>query len=274
MKKSIIAAVAASLVAAPTSLLVATAPVAGAWCNPWFPASCYLIPQVPQYHPQMPQVRVPQYHPPVQVPQYHPPAQVPHQVPQYHPPSQMPHQVPQQHPQVPQQHPQVPQQHPQVPQQQHPQVPQQHPEVPQQQHPQAPQQQHPGQPQQHPGQSLVPQQHPGQPQHPLMPQQQHPQVPQQHPGINGPGKTALVAAPKGVGAEPKAIAAAKAAPAVRIKPASPPKSPKPVDFNHEVQKVISRHGHNLDVVKAGNHSLVHPRHWDYIDYDVYHRPIL
>ncbi len=270
MKKSVIAAVAASLVAAPTSLLVATAPVAGAWCNPWFPASCYVIPQVPRYHPQMPQVQVPQYHP-AQVPQYHPPAQVP----QYHPPAPQHPQIPQQHPQVPQQHPQVPQQHPQVPQQ-HPQVPQQHPQVPQQhpgqqplhpgeqQHPQAPQQQHPGQQPQHPGQQP---QHPGQ--QPLHPGQQP-----QHPGSSGPGKAALVAAPKGLGAEPKAIAAAKSAPPVRIKPAAPPKSPKRVDFNHQVQNVISHHGHNLDVVTAGNHSLVRPRHWDYIDYDVYHRPIL
>ena len=225
MKKTVIAAMAAGLVVAPTPLLVTTAPVAGAWCIPWVPASCYVypqMPQMPQFHPQMPQV-----------PQFHPAAP---QVPQYHPPAQ----VPQEHPQVPQQHAPEPQQHPG--QQQPPGV-QQHPE-----------QQQPGQQQLHPGQ-----QQPGQ---------------QQHPGGNGPGKTALVASPKGLGAEPKAIEAAKAAPKVRIKPAVPPKPPTPLDFNHQVQNVISGHGHNLDVVKAGNHSLVRPRHWDYINYDRYHRPVL
>jgi hypothetical protein len=281
MKKSVIAAMAASFVIAPTSLLVTTAPVAGAWCVYWIPASCYAIPQVPQYRPQIPQVQVPQYHPPVQVPQYHPPAQVP----QYHPPVQ---QAPQYHPPVQQApHPQVPQapQHPQVPQApQHPQVPQQQPG--QQLHPGQPeqpgQQLHPGQPQQpgqqlHPGQPQQPGQqlHPGQPQ--LPGQQLHPgqpQLPGQHPGGNGPGKPTLVSAPKGLGAEPKAIEAAKAAPKVRIKPATPPAPPTHVDFNHQVQNVIGGHGHNLDVVKAGNHELVRPRHWDYIDYDRYHRPVL
>jgi hypothetical protein len=252
MKKSVIAAMAAGLVVAPTPLLVTTAPVAGARCIPWIPASCYVYPQtpqVPQYHPAAPQV--PQYHPPGQVPQYHPPGQVP----QHHPPAQ------------------VPQQHPQEPQQLHPGQPQQ---PGQQLHPGQPQlpgqQLHPGQPQL-PGQQL----HPGQPQ--LPGQQLHPGQPQLpgqqlHPGGNGPGKTALVASPKGLGAEPKAIEAAKAAPKVRIKPAVPPKPPTPLDFNHQVQNVISGHGHNLDVVKAGDHSLVRPRHWDYIDYDRYHRPVL
>jgi len=79
MKKTVIAAMAAGLVVAPTPLLVTTAPVAGAWCIPWVPASCYVypqMPQMPQFHPQMPQV--PQFHPaPAQVPQYHPPAQAP-----------------------------------------------------------------------------------------------------------------------------------------------------------------------------------------------------
>src|SRR5271156_6189747 len=252
MKKTVIAAMAAGLVVAPTPLLVTTAPVAGARCIPWVPASCYVypqMPQMPQFHPQMPQV--PQFHPaPAQVPQYHPPAQAP----QYHPPAQ----VPQEHPQVPQEHPQVPQQHAPEPQQ-HP-GQQQPPGV--QQHPE---QQQPGQ-QQHPGQ-----QQPGQQQ--LHPGQQQP-AQQQHPGGNGPGKTALVASPKGLGAEPKAIEAAKAAPKVQIKPAAPPKPQTPLDFNHQVQNVINGHGHNLDVVKAGNHSLVRPRHWDYINYDRYHRPVL
>jgi hypothetical protein len=290
MKKTVIAAMAAGLVIAPTPLLVTTAPVAGAWCNPWFPASCYFVPQVPQYRP--PQFQVPHYQAP-QVPQYHPPAP---QVPQYHPP-----QAPQYHPpQAPQYHPpQAPQpQHPQVPQPQHPQVPQQHPEQVPQQHPGQQQvpgvQPHPGQPQLpgqqlHPGQQPQQVEHPGQPQlpgqqlHPGQPQlpgqQLHPGQPQLpgqqlHPGGTGPGKTAVVSSPKGLGADPKAIAAAKAAPQVRIKPATPPKAPTHVDFNHQVQNVIGGHGHNLDVVKAGNHELVRPRHWDYLDYDRYHRPVL
>jgi hypothetical protein len=273
MKKSVIAAMAASLVVAPVPLLVTTAPVAGAWCNPWFPASCYFVPQMPHY--QAPQIQAPHFQAP-QVPAPH------YQAPQ----------VPRA-PQAPAPHYQAPQpQHPQVPQQQHPQVPQQqHPQVPQQQAPQ----QHPGQQQlpgvqQHPGQPQVPGQqlHPGQPQvpgqqlHPGQPQipgqQLHPGQPvlpvQLHPGGSAPGKIAPVPSPKGLGADPKAIAAAKAAPQVRIKPATPPKAPTHVDFNHQVDKVIGGHGHNLDVVKAGNHELVRPRHWDYIDYDRYHRPVL
>jgi hypothetical protein len=271
MKKSVIAAVAASLVAAPTSLLVATAPVAGAWCNPWFPASCYVMPQIPQFHPQIPQfhpqipqVQAPQFHPPAQVPQYHPPAQVP-----YHPPAQAPYhpQVPQQHPQVPQQHPQVPQQHPQAPQQ-HPQAPQQHApqQNPQQHGPQQNPQQHPQAPQQH-GPQQNPQQHPQGPQqhgpsHSLTPQEQHPK------GITPP-KAVVVAPPKTSTASSHAVEAARRAPAARINPVHPPKPPTRVDFNHELQKAVAAHSHERDL-----HGLVRPTAWKYIDYDLYHRPML
>ena len=46
------------------------------------------------------------------------------------------------------------------------------------------------------------------------------------------------------------------------------------DFNQQVQNVIDANSGNVDVVKVGNQKLVRPRHWDYIDYDDYHRPIL
>jgi hypothetical protein len=283
MRKSIFAAMAAGLVVAPVPLLVTTPPVAHAYCIPWVPATCYGFGQMPQY--RVPQYQVPQYHP-APAPAYHPPAPVYHPpAPQYHPP-----QAPQYHPpqQVPQ-HPQVPQQHAPEPQQRAPE-PQQHPG----EQPRQVEEQHPGQQQLHPGepgQQLHPgeQQHPGEPGqqlhpggpgqqqlHPGQPAQLHPGQPGQqlHPGGSGPGRPALLPSPNRLGADPGAIEKARTAPPVRVKPASPPKPPTNVDFNHQVQNVISGHGHNVDVVKAGNHSLVRPRHWDYIDYDRYHRPIL
>ncbi len=91
----------------------------------------------------------------------------------------------------------------------------------------------------------------------------------------GPRNASLVAAPpKGLDAPPQAVAAAKAAPATRINPTTPPKPPTQVDFNHQVQNVVNAHSGNVDVVKADNQTLARPRHWDYIDYDDYHRPTL
>ena len=105
-------------------------------------------------------------------------------------------------------------------------------------------------------------------------------IPVQIPKINplapgAPRNAALVAPPKGLDAPPQAVAAAKAAPATRVNPATPPKPPTQVDFNHQVQNVVSAHSGNVDVVKADNQALVRPRHWDYLDYDDdYHRPTL
>jgi hypothetical protein len=104
-------------------------------------------------------------------------------------------------------------------------------------------------------------------------------VPVQTPKINPPAPGAptnasLVAPPKGLDATPQAVAAAKAAPAARIDPATPPKPPTQVDFNQQVQSVLSAHNSNVDLVTAGNQALARPRHWDYVDYDVYHRPTL
>jgi hypothetical protein len=105
-------------------------------------------------------------------------------------------------------------------------------------------------------------------------------VPVQTPKINPPGPEAprnasLVAPPKGLDAPPQAVAAAKTAPATRVNPATPPKPPTQVDFNHQVQNVVSAHSDNVDVIKVDNQALVRPRHWDYIDYDDdYHRPTL
>ena len=104
-------------------------------------------------------------------------------------------------------------------------------------------------------------------------------VPVQTPKINPPApgaprNAAVVAPPNGLDAPPQSIAAAKATPATRIDPATPPPPPTQVNFGQQVQKVISAHSTNIDVVKADNQALVRPRHWDYIDYDVYHRPML
>ena len=84
-----------------------------------------------------------------------------------------------------------------------------------------------------------------------------------------------MAPPKGLDAPSPAVAAAKAAPATQINPASPPEPPMQVyDFNQQVQNVVNTHSANIDLVKADNQTLVRPRHWDYIDYDEYHRPTL
>jgi hypothetical protein len=104
-------------------------------------------------------------------------------------------------------------------------------------------------------------------------------VPVQTPKINPPGTGApknapLVTPPKHVDAPPQAIEAAKAAPATPVNPASPPQPPNRVDFNQQVQNVITNHGGNVDVRKVDNQELVRPRQWGFVDHDAYHRPTL
>jgi hypothetical protein len=100
-------------------------------------------------------------------------------------------------------------------------------------------------------------------------------VPVQTPKINpkapgAPRNASLVTPPKGLDASQQAVTAAKSAPAARINPANPPKPPQ-ADFNELVQNVSSG---NVDVLVADNQALIRPRHWDYVDYDIYHRPTL
>jgi hypothetical protein len=104
-------------------------------------------------------------------------------------------------------------------------------------------------------------------------------VPVQTPKINPPAPGApkhasLVKPPKGLDAPQQAVAAAKSAPATRIDPANPPPPPTHVDFKQQVRSVTDAHSGNVDVVKVDNQALVRPSHWDYVDYDVYHRPTL
>jgi hypothetical protein len=96
------------------------------------------------------------------------------------------------------------------------------------------------------------------------------------PGTGAPRNAALVKPPKGLDASPEAIEAAKSAPAARIEPAAPPRPPTQVDFRQQVLNLISTHNSNsdIDVVKVDNRGLVRPRHWDWVDYDVDHRPTL
>jgi len=95
------------------------------------------------------------------------------------------------------------------------------------------------------------------------------------PTAGAPRNAPSVAPPKGLDASSEAIAAAKAAPATRINPASPPEPPMQVyDFNQQVQNVVDSHSDNVDLVKVGDQTLVRPRHWDYVDYDENHRPTL
>jgi hypothetical protein len=89
-----------------------------------------------------------------------------------------------------------------------------------------------------------------------------------------PRNASLVTPPKGLDASPQAVAAAKAAPATRINPGAIHQMLQLVDFNHQVQNVVSAHSDSVDVVKVDNQALVRPRHWDYLAYDDYHRPIL
>lgn len=93
-------------------------------------------------------------------------------------------------------------------------------------------------------------------------------------GPAAPTDAPLVTPPKGLDAPPQAVAAAKAAPATRINPGTVHQMLQLVDFNRQVQNVVNAHSGNVDVVKADNRELVRPRHWDYLDYDTYHRPIL
>jgi hypothetical protein len=97
------------------------------------------------------------------------------------------------------------------------------------------------------------------------------QTPKINPKAPGAARNAsLVTPPKGLDASPRAVTAAKSAPAARINPANPPKPPQ-ADFNEQVQNVISG---NVDVLVADNQALIRPRRWDYVDYDIYHRPTL
>jgi hypothetical protein len=101
-------------------------------------------------------------------------------------------------------------------------------------------------------------------------------IPAQGPKINplppgAPRNASLVKPPEGLDAPPQAVAAAKAAPATRVNPGID-KTLQLVDFTHQVQTVVD--AHRVDVIKADNQALPRPRHWDYIDYDSYHRPTL
>jgi len=101
------------------------------------------------------------------------------------------------------------------------------------------------------------------------------QTPKINPQAGGPSNAALISPPKGLDAPPQAVAAAKAAPPTRVNPASPPEPPMQVyDFDHQVQNAVNVNNGNVDLIKADNQILVRPRHWDYIDYDDYRRPVL
>jgi hypothetical protein len=96
-----------------------------------------------------------------------------------------------------------------------------------------------------------------------------------HPAAPGaPTNAPPVTPPKGLDAPPQAVAAAKAAPATQVNPGTVHQMRQQVDFNQQVQNVVNAHSGNVDVVKTDNQTLTRPRHWDYVDYDDYHRPAL
>ena len=98
------------------------------------------------------------------------------------------------------------------------------------------------------------------------------QTPKIPPAAGTAGNASPVAAPNGLDASPQAVAAAKDASATRVNPGTAHQMQQVVDFNHQVQNVMN--AHNVDVVRADNQALARPRHWDYLDYDAYHRPSL
>ncbi len=101
------------------------------------------------------------------------------------------------------------------------------------------------------------------------------QIPKINPPAAGaPRIAALVAAPKILEAPQQAITAAKSAVATRINPTTALTPGTRADFNHLVQNVVANHSGNVEVVKADNQDLTRPRRWNYVDYDVFHRPAL
>jgi hypothetical protein len=46
------------------------------------------------------------------------------------------------------------------------------------------------------------------------------------------------------------------------------------DFHQQIKSVVDAHRGNVHVVTVNGQALVQPRHWDYLDYDIYHRPTL
>jgi hypothetical protein len=59
-----------------------------------------------------------------------------------------------------------------------------------------------------------------------------------------------------------------------INPVDPPKPPVTVNVTQQVNNLVINNNTNVEVVKVQNNVIVHPRHWDYVDYDMYHRPVL
>jgi hypothetical protein len=75
----------------------------------------------------------------------------------------------------------------------------------------------------------------------------------------------VVTTPLPIPASREAIEAAKAAPVVQVKADAPPPLPPKVDFNRQVETAVRV---NADY----DQGALRPRHWDYLDYDQYHRP--
>jgi hypothetical protein len=101
------------------------------------------------------------------------------------------------------------------------------------------------------------------------------QTPKINPPSPGSSKaTSVVPPPKHVDAPPQAVAAAKAAAAARIDPASPPALPSQVNFDHLIEAATDGHASNVEIVRVNNQAFSRPRVWEFVDYDAFHRPIL
>jgi hypothetical protein len=100
------------------------------------------------------------------------------------------------------------------------------------------------------------------------------QTPQNKTPILTAGKPTLIIPPKGLDAPVQAIQAAKTAPLNVINPVAPPKPPTPINFTEQVQKLAIAPNTKVDTVKVDNKVIINPKHWDYLDYDKYNRPVL
>ncbi|BBX61350.1 hypothetical protein MSAS_05240 [Mycobacterium saskatchewanense] len=75
----------------------------------------------------------------------------------------------------------------------------------------------------------------------------------------------VATAPEGIPAAHAAVEAAKVAPAAAIDAANPPPLRGDTDFSGQVQAAVRINADHDD-------EAYRPRHWDYVDYDEYHRP--
>lgn len=105
--------------------------------------------------------------------------------------------------------------------------------------------------------------------------------PQRNGPTEGPNQQRVNQAPvpAPIAADPGRVEQAKNAPPVvvdPIKPPPPPPGPAQAmlagDMASHVARAVNNPTRQVDVVRDGDKAVVHPQHWNYQDYDRYHRP--